>query len=66
MEASLAHERAALQHVQELEARVAAFDSKEKATLRVGRRQLVGAGLGWVGGRFSLGMRMMDGWDAHP
>ena len=35
-EASLAHERAALQHAQELEARVAGFDAKEKKALRVG------------------------------
>jgi hypothetical protein len=35
-EASLAHERAALQAAQELEARVAAYDAKEKAALRVG------------------------------
>ena len=39
-EASLAHERAALQLAQELEARVAGFDAKEKKALRVG-------GAGW-------------------
>lgn len=34
-EASLAHEKAAVAAAQELEARVASFDTKEKATLRV-------------------------------
>ena len=46
-EASLAHERAALQHAQELEARVAAFDAKETTTLRVGGGGALRARWGW-------------------
>ena len=39
-DASVAREKTTLQHVRELEARVSAFDSKEKKVLRVG---------GWAG-----------------
>lgn len=63
-EASLAHERAALGHAQELEGRVAAFDAKEKKALRVGERmaealgklaEVVGRVLrGWGGNRLWL------------